>query len=176
MRAYEFLNGLKDWLQKYKFDNVFDIKFDECSCYAIQQHCITIGIMRSDAIEDALFEEFLIENGMEANGFPPVVLQFLHELGHSQTIHIFSDDELKYFRFIKHMTSYTEDTKKFIKTYWAIDDELAANKWAINFINTSCDAVIELCQFFIDNWNSMIKEAKILSIQDKVIEKARTNI
>ena len=58
--------------------------------------------------------------------------------GHHITVPSFSDEELSWFATVKAIIAerYETDEKTANLKYWSIQDELAANKWAIQFINT----------------------------------------
>ena len=61
-------------------------------------------------------------------------LSFFHELGHSQTYHFIEDDEAWEADFLSGMD------------YYYCNREYYATEWAVNFINTHIDWVIELME------------------------------
>ena len=154
--ASEFKAGIMDWLHKYNFTNVESVTCHRYSGYKIKNHEIRIGI---EAVEnvDVWFEEFLIERGLEWEHIPSPVLQFLHELGHSQTVYEYTDDQLAMCSLLKYFIGDTDECKKNAVKYWKIMDELAANDWLINFANKEIEAISELCQFFINNWEDSVQ-------------------
>lgn len=157
MTAIEFRNGIIDWLHKYGFTNVKSVVCHTDSAYDMENHEIRIGLEKIENV-DEWFEEFLIERGLGWENIPSPVLQFLHELGHSQTVHDYTQEQLMMCRFLKDFIGPTDVSKESAIKYWKIMDELAANEWLINFANKEIDAIAELCQWFIDHWEDSIDD------------------
>ena len=109
----------------------------------------------------AWYEAFLVNLGCEYTDIPEYILCFLHELGHSQTIYDFSDQDLKWCRLMKDFTHDIEDYHESVNKYWNVADELAANKWAVEFINNHVDQVIALWKIFDKNWETIRKDAVV---------------
>ncbi len=156
MQAVDFKAGIMKWIHKNGFSSeVKKIKYDIYSSFDLDTYQINIGIEKLDGV-DEWFEEFLLERGFQWEGIPSPVLQFLHELGHSQTIYDFSNSELVLCDTLKKFIG-IGDCKDSAVKYWEVMDELAANDWLIDFTNNNIDAVSELCQYFIDNWEDSIQ-------------------
>ena len=156
MTAAEFRNGVMDWLHKYGFTDIVSVSYNLYSSFNMDEHEIRIGTEALHGV-DKWFEEFLVERGLEWENIPSPVLQFLHELGHSQTVYEYTDDELMMFHLVKEFTGETDACKESAMQYWKVADELAANNWLVDFANREIDAMKELCQWFIDNWEDSIQ-------------------
>ena len=133
-------------LRKWFRDNGIncDIDFDDDFCYDAAANKVTIG-KKYDSDVRVLFEQFLYEYGMEYVGFDFYTLGLLHEIGHFFTIDNFSMEELVICRFEKLFIEDSDDAFD----YWEINDELAANVWAVNFINEHIEVVEKLTNIFL---------------------------
>ena len=133
-------------LRKWLHDNEIncDIDFDDDFCYDAAANKVTIGKKYNSDVR-VLFEQFLYEYGMEYVGFDFYTLGFLHEIGHIFSYSNFSFIELVYCSMDKLFIDGSDDAF----CYWEIDDEFAANVWAINFINEHIEAVEKLINIFL---------------------------
>ena len=126
---------IMNWLNNNGFQ--VNIAQDEEYSYSFPGNTIYIG---SDTVKitENWFKDFLKDHGCERVAeFNIHTLAFLHELGHSITVPSFKDIELSWFATVKNIIAdQYEDEKTANLKYWSIQDELAANKWAIQFINT----------------------------------------
>lgn len=125
-----------NWLNNNGFQ-VY-IAQDEEYSYSLPGNIIYIGNDTVKITED-WFKDFLKTHGCaQVAEFSIHTLAFLHELGHHITLPSFNDEELSWFATIKEIIAerYETDEKTANLKYWSIQDELAANKWAIQFINT----------------------------------------
>lgn len=156
MTIEDFKGGIMNWLRKYNFNTVDHIEFHLNSSYHIDEHVIRIGVYAQEESAE-WFVDFLSERGLEWEGIPHPILQFLHELGHNQTVYDFSDVELLTYSFLKQGIQ-DDDPHQAAIEYWSLGDELAANLWAIDFINNSSEALIELCELFVDAWNELVDD------------------
>lgn len=139
-----FKRDIEKWLNTNGF-KVY-IMQDEEYGYNVFQNIIFIG--NDDSVKNTgnLFKEFLKRQGCTSViNFNIHTLAFLHELGHYITVPTFQESELTLFATIKEMIVdlYNDEGAANLK-YWAIPDELAANKWAINFINDHYEAAKQL--------------------------------
>lgn len=142
-----FKNDVMNWLQKYGCNEVRDIISGSEYAYWIEDHTIMVGSEVFDCTAD-WFVEYLENRGCECYGISDDVLSFLHEVGHSMTIHSIADDDLAFYGNLKHMFWNEDKLKDSVMVYWNIPDERAANEWEIQFINENPDAVIELMEIF----------------------------
>ena len=153
--------NIMSWLGENGFDVVENIEIGADYLYNINTHSIIVGINHHENI-GKWYEEFLVNHGCEYVDIPEYVLCFLHELGHSQTIYRFSETDLKWCSLMKGFTHDVEDYKTSVFEYWNVADELAANEWAVKFINENTEQVIALWKIFDKYWeticnNSIVK-------------------
>ena len=138
-----FKQDIEKWLNTNGFK--VHVMQDEEYGYNIFQNTIFIG---NDSIKNTgnLFKDFLKRQGCTlVRNFNIHTLIFLHELGHYITVPTFQESELTIFATIKEMIAdLYEDEEAANLKYWAIPDELAANKWVVNFINDHYDAAKQL--------------------------------
>ena len=161
MTERQFICALKKWLKDNNLKGVRKLRFHADSMYDFRKRKIYVGI-EDKGEADGWFAEFLDSLGIEWEDIPTPVLCFLHELGHSQTIHSISKEILDECRVAKGVLRYyPDDEKNAAFVYWALEDELAANKWLVNFVNTNPNAVCALCQYFIDNWNNTVENINL---------------
>jgi len=152
-----FESNIMSWLEKYGLNEVKSVQFGKDFTYNITDHIINIGTSNEDE-SDEWFEEYLTNKGCRCAGIPADILSFLHEVGHSCTIHKLmnqfggcrfidncADDKTKIYH-------NAETLKEGYMAYWNVADELAANEWEIRFINENQSAVVEL----YDIWNESI--------------------
>ena len=143
------MKGLKTALINWLHSNGFDVMVDfaEDSSYDKDKLVINLG-MESYPNVGRYFEQYLYEYGLEYTGIFDEVLAFLHELGHHMTINSFSEKEIFILAMSKEFLD-VPDEHEWYEEYWLMPDELAANMWEINFINSNIEVVEELCDIFI---------------------------
>ncbi len=156
-----FTNKINDWAQMYLNENIYVI-LDKTFYYNYGLETIAIATDCNEIPEQISdwFNETLNELGLMWEDLPWPLLAFLHEAGHSQTLNKYSNEELQrhYYEklFISWDSRYTRKEKQM--TYWRVEDELAANTWAVNFANTNTKAIEELTIIFMTYWNDLIEE------------------
>ena len=157
--AKQFQEELVKWLCKNNCSNT-TIFFDSDFQYAIDNEtnecAIGIGVFTSSEMLN-WYKQFLYEYGGVQTSVLDIVLPFLHEVGHYFTFSNFDDFELMVFNMSKTMTC-ENDSHMTQEQYWLVPDEMAANVWAINFINTHPNAMEELNEIFFMYWEDMIAE------------------
>ena len=168
MTAAEFKNGIMNWLKKNGIEeNIDTIIFNEHSYFDWKNNVVAIGVYdEGDVIN--WFEEFLVDHNLKWTGIMPPVLALLHEVGHSKTVYSLEYSERIMCRMLKDLLGPTNGSKEAAFDYWNIRDEADANNWAVEFINNHIDAVTELHQYFISNWedclNEMTAEAEQMAV------------
>ena len=140
---------IMNWLSNNGFQVC--IAQDEDYSYNLFEKTIYIGndneIIKTT---ESWFKDFLKTYGCaRVAEFNIHTLAFLHELGHYITIPSFSNKELSWFATIKEIITEQYDTNEIDRKtgylkYWSIQDELAANKWTVNFINDHYDVAKQL--------------------------------
>ena len=96
---------------------------------------------------DSLFMKCLRGLGLTSD-FDTVTLSILHELGHAQTYHLFTAKEWAACNVEKFFIEGGEDG---CFEYWAVRDELLANKWAITYADCFGKKVQRLEDIISDN-------------------------
>lgn len=85
-----------------------------------------------DSNYDSAFMKFLRGIGLTSD-FDAVTLSILHELGHAQTVDLFTSKEWKWCAAQKAILAGLNDgpSEEYLFGYWNIEDELAANNWLV---------------------------------------------
>lgn len=101
-----------------------------------------------DSSLDTYFMKFLRKYGLD-NDFDSITLSILHELGHFETEHLFSEDEWTTDAVIKEVVTWKEcHTDKELEQvnyqYWHTNTEFSANMWLIMYVKAFADKVQEL--------------------------------
>ena len=162
-----FKSELMNWLRECGFNDVKNLDFAIDFAYNIPDHKIHIGVQRYPEVSE-WFVEFLDEYGFMFEDVPEPVLCFLHELGHNQTIYNFSDETLQFLAFRKNFT--LSEGKEGMMAYWTLDDELAANKWLIDWTSNHIDEFFALCSIYSTCWNAMVDEVNVFDLIQEVIQ------
>lgn len=89
---------------------------------------------------DKLFMANAITLGLEVE-VDTFLLAFMHELGHHETLDNIDDADYNYSADIKETLGTTDED---CLTYYNLPDELAATRWAINYINNHREEIAEL--------------------------------
>lgn len=159
MIAKKFLDVLLSWLARNGVDDIA-LGIDNESCFDMREEKIVLGVMNLYDVE-SWTEEYWEELGMDWVNLHPMVLRFLHELGHWFTLGQFSPDELMLYNLSKPVIDLdADDAHEKMIEYWKMPDEAAATQWAINFI---CDRdneyqVGELHDIFTIFWDDVVNE------------------
>ena len=158
MTAAEFKNGIMDWLKKNEIEeNVDTIIFNAHSYFDWESNIVALGVYdEGDVIN--WFEEFLVDHGLEWTGILPPVLALLHEVGHSKTVYSLDETQRFICHVLKDLLGPTDGSKEAAFDYWNVQDEADANNWVVEFVNNHADAVVELHQYFIANWDDCLGE------------------
>ena len=149
----EFEVRLRAWLENQGFD--CDIMFDDDFGYDWFENKLHVGTVTYPTT-GRWFEQFLCEYGLEWFGILDPVLALIHELGHYATHESYSEEELYLFQAIKMFG--TEDRMEEMNSmfkYWEVNDEFAANMWAIDYINWNIEVVQELIDIYFESWKTV---------------------
>lgn len=95
----------------------------------------------ADEETDPFFKAFLLENGLKNADLNVVTLSILHELGHAETDHLFTDTEWTFDAMLKisideNAIDKFANAKEYLYAYWNTLTEKGANNWAIMYANT----------------------------------------
>lgn len=145
----KIIKPLNQWLKRYGFEAECIYKKNGVFQYDPSSDIITIpGIYNGDDY-DSLFMRFLRSHGLTPD-FDAITLSLLHELGHSQTQSLMTDEESEECDVIKAVYSMTidEDSDDFQFKYWEVKDEFMANTWAIMYANCFLNKVQNLENIF----------------------------
>lgn len=155
-----FESNIMSWLEKHGLNEVKRIRFGKDFTYEITEHIINIGTSCEDE-SDEWFEEYLTRKGCRCAGIPADILSFLHEVGHSCTIHKMMD-QFGGTKFLddcidrkSQIYRAAHTLKEGYLAYWNVEDERAANDWEVWFINEHQDAVVELYDIWIEGIDMM---------------------
>jgi len=151
-----FKLNIINWLYDHNIQ-IDDIKFGNDFGYDIENNTVIIGLNRYPEIEH-WFQKY-IERRTQWENVPIQVLQFFHELGHSQTIINFSDVELVAYDIAK--KNFREEannklTIEYMNKYMGMPDEQAANHWMTRYMNMHHEDFGEFIEYFVINWNDFM--------------------
>ena len=129
----KIIKPLNKWLAQNGFNTECVFEKDGVFQYDPNDNIIIIPGTHIDE-PDSLFMKCLRGLGLISD-FDTITLSFLHELGHAQTLDLFTDKESAKCDDIKREYQFTidEDSDDFYLEYWKVKDELLANKWAITY-------------------------------------------
>ena len=137
---------LNEWLRKNNFDTQVD-KIDKTADYfGWHPFLNTIACSIYYTKEEEIRWKNLMEECEILFEIPTFVSSFLHEVGHSITYFTF-DEEIRD-KCDDIIDAICEEPEIFIEDthniYYHLPTEIAATKWAVNFINENIDKVSEL--------------------------------
>ena len=159
LTARLFKNAIMEWLTENGLTNVKSVKFTDDFRYDLDTHIVKFGMWSLYEIGD-WFEEYLCEHGCKYVDIPKPILAFLHEVGHSETIDNFSNEEIAWCHILKKTTTDKDTYKETAYRYWSIPDEAFANEWVVNFINTHIEAIMDLYTIYEYYYEETRKEFK----------------
>ena len=156
--------SLNRWLRKYGFDARVKGLDTDFFWYHTPN---TIGycFVQTDEV-DYYWEKLLTELGLKYE-IATFWTSFLHELGHSMTWDFFDNEEIEdYDEAIAWLRR--EDASSFVESvheiYFHLPIEIAATRWAVNFINTNPKAIEELTKTVSPKIQRFYKLNKITKI------------
>lgn len=155
----KFLDVMMSWLARNGIDDL-NLKIDNEFCYNLIDNEITIGVMSFPEV-DQWTQEYWNELGIVWININPMVLKFLHEIGHYYTIQTFTNDELMIYNLSKPIVDLkAADAKNKMYEYWQMPDEMVATRWAIDFLNNEKNEyrVQELNDIFEIFWEDVMEE------------------
>lgn len=138
------VKAINKWARKHGFNTEFifikkgDLEFDPN-----ENEILVPRKYVSDF--DGSFMKFLRGLGLTSD-FDTVTLSLLHELGHAQTLDLFTAKEWRWCAAQKAVWAglHSEADEEYLFGYWNIEDELAANNWAILYTKSFPKKVKEL--------------------------------
>ena len=138
------IKAINKWARKHGFNTEYilinkgDLEFDP------NENEITVP-KAYDSDYDSEFMKFLRNNGLTCN-LDAVTISILHELGHAQTVDLFTAREWKWCNAQKKIWAGIHDgpSEEYFFGYWNIEDELAANNWLILYTKSFPKKVQEL--------------------------------
>ena len=145
----KIIKPLNRWLRRYGFEAECVYKKNGVFQYDPNSDVITIPGNYNGDDYDSLFMRFLRSHGLTPD-FDAITLSLLHELGHSQTQNLMTDEESEECDVIKSIYAITidEDSDDFQFKYWEVKDEFMANTWAIMYANCFLNKVQNLENIF----------------------------
>lgn len=129
---------LKRWLKDNGFEGI-KVREDVEFLANITEEIIYYAFCEDDEA-DKMFYQFGIDEGL-ALDCGSFVLSFFHELGHIMTDDLLSEKALDRCEKIKAEIETMTDYRKANLKYFALDDEITATRWAIDYINDNADRV-----------------------------------
>ena len=151
-----FNKTLEIWLAHQGIPNI-TVNEGADYCYFYETHKLQWGMIANPKMESD-FGQFFYEYGVNSLQFDPIdihVISFLHEVGHVLTINNFSEEEMLIYAIEK-------ENLKDIFTYWNLPVELAANVWAINWINAHVSEYKALYALFKSYLSAMSNNEDIM--------------
>ena len=160
--VHEFNKALSLWFNDHGFSNLEFVEGEDF-CYYPSLHTVQWGMFDSEKTDNH-FRQFFHEYGMK-NDECIFIISLLHEVGHFQTIHFFSNEEFES-DFAAKENRISDGTIDTDYWYWELPIELAANMWAINWINEHPIEVKELYKLCVDHINQIMNDENVLEQVD----------
>jgi hypothetical protein len=154
----KIINAFNTWLIKYGF-SARVIGLDTEFCWYKNTDEIGVSFVETaDTISS--WNKFFLDELNCSYIVDIFYTSFLHELGHSNTWHLVSEEE-----------SEIETIGMENEEYFHLPRELIASKWAVNYINKNVDAVAELIRlvgeainFFVEANNIELDEGGFTNV------------
>lgn len=145
------VKAINKWLKRYGFNTVCELVNKGGLEFDPNENVILIP-RAYDSDYDSEFMKFLRSIGLTAD-FDPVTLSLLHELGHAQTLDLFTTREWKWCAAQKAVWAGLHSTtdEDYLFGYWNIEDELAANNWLILYTKSFPKKVQKLEDIIAEN-------------------------
>lgn len=138
------VKAINKWAKKYGFNTEYIFVKSGALEFDPNENEITVP-RAYDSDYDSSFMKFLRGIGLTAD-FDAVTLSILHELGHAQTLDLFTTREWKWCAAQKAILAGISDgpDEDYLFGYWNIEDELAANNWLVLYTKSFPKKVQEL--------------------------------
>ncbi len=138
------VKAINKWARKHGFNTEF--VFVKSGSLEFDPNENEILVPRKyDSTFDCQFMKFLRGLGLTCD-FDAVTLSLLHELGHAQTLDLFTTKEWKWCAAQKAVWAGVHEgpDDDYLFGYWNIEDELAANNWVVLYTKSFSKKVKEL--------------------------------
>ena len=132
MNMEKFSEAIKDFLNYEGFE--VEVVYNTDFAYDYGSSTIYYALLIPDTAGQLLMN-FARQHGLKYD-CGSFYLSLLHEVGHHETLDLLDDDEEEYSLKIKKQMGETDKISD-ILTYFNLPDEIAATKWAINYINNN---------------------------------------
>ena len=138
------VKAINKWAEKYGFNTEYIFVKSGALEFDPNENEVTVP-RAYDSDYDSAFIKFLRSIGLTAD-FDAVTLSILHELGHAQTLDLFTAKEWKWCAVQKAVLAGISGgpDEEYLFTYWSIEDELAANNWLVLYTKSFPEKVREL--------------------------------
>lgn len=142
----ETTKNIRKWLKLNGFK--VGCRLGDFDAFYRDDNFITLG-RTYDVNFDKLFRTTLFMMGLK-NADNMVAITILHELGHSQTKDLFTDDEyMDYIDDVDEISEIEDDNKR-LGLYWGLEVEYKANEWLVKFANENPAKVEELNKLILE--------------------------
>ena len=136
----ESIKAIRKWIRESGFSVGCRLTEKEFF-YDSFQNAIFLPKNYADEETDPFFKAFLLENGLKNADLNVITLSILHELGHAETDHLFTEEEWALDTLLKinndeNALEKYANAKEYLYTYWNTLTEKSANNWAIMYANT----------------------------------------
>ena len=138
------IKAINKWAKKYGFNTEYIFVKSGALEFDPNENEVTVP-RAYDSDYDSSFMKFLRGIGLTAD-FDAVTLSILHELGHAQTLDLFTAKEWKWCAAQTAILAGISGgpDEEYLFTYWSIEDELAANNWLVLYTKSFPKKVQEL--------------------------------
>lgn len=145
----KFVKDVNKWLKANGFSTRCELNIDDNEFYYDEDENV-IGLGENyDSSPDSDFVEFLRKYGLTSD-FDAITLSILHEIGHSETLKLFTEkqkmrfqEEIVNINLISFVVDDKEE-KKLRFQYWEVPHEYTAQLWVVFYTNCFSDKVQEL--------------------------------
>lgn len=138
------VKAINKWAEKYGFNTEYIFVKSGALEFDPNENEVTVP-RAYDSDYDSAFMKFLRSIGLTSD-FDAVTLSILHELGHAQTMDLFTARKLTWCAAQKAILAGISDgpDEDYLFNYWNIEDELAANNWLVLYTKSFPNKVQEL--------------------------------
>lgn len=140
------MTELERYLTNWLADRGYELDVRECDDEFFYCEGLSfIGVATHAKFIDNHFLRFINEHGCKVEFSNAFIPQFLHEVGHDEMNGDFDDDEWdEYHKFVDTFDGLDMDDWNLQKQYMGHPIELAATMWAIDYINSHEEEIVEM--------------------------------
>jgi len=153
------MTNLENYLTNWLTSRGYELEVRECDDEFFYSDPLSlIAVATSAKAVDRYFLRFIDSLGCQVSFSNAFIPEFLHELGHNETLDDFDEEDDEEYREFEHSFEGLDmDNWENQLLYMSHPIELAATQWAVDYINSHVDEVIEMAKTL----NTIFAERKV---------------